>query len=250
MAYRIALLVVSLALTVCPSCYAGTITITERESSAANSLFAGSGGTVDTSDESDDTSALTGPFSFSDSNSVAVSAASASGSIEAADNVVQTSSSSFSVTATRTATGSANHISGTGNAFSNQTQEVRVQFTVNGDDARYTLTGDFDPGVITTIIGDTHSVELYRPFTSFNPVNVDEAATLNETGELIANRTYELRIRVSDRNSASSNSPSASDSSSFNIQFNVFSIPEPTTAFFGCLGSLFFLAARSRAGAR
>lgn len=247
---RLPLLVAIIILVVGPTAGAGTVTITERESLAANSLFAGSGGTVQTSEESDDTTALTGPFSFSDSNSVAVSAASASGSIEAADNVAQLSPTSISVTASRTATGTATHISGTGNAFSNQTQEVRVQFTVNGDDARYTLTGDFDPGAITTINGDTHSVRLYRPFTSNVFVDVDEAATLDESGILLAGRTYELRIRLSDRNSASSSSPFATDASSFNLQFNVFSIPEPATGMSVCLGSLLMIAVRRRAVAK
>lgn len=257
MSYRATLFAAVLSLCLGSLAAAGTLTITERESSAGNSLFAGSAGAVDQSDASDNTAALTGAFSFGDSNSVAITeanpfsngAASASGSISAADNVVQSSLSTLSVTASRVANGTANHFSGTGSAFSRQSQEVRVRFTVNGDDAMYTLTGSFDPGIITTLIGEAHSVRLYRPFTANVLVDVDTAATLNESGLLLAGLTYELRIRVNDRNAASADSPSATDASNFNLQFNVVSVPEPSTGLLACLGGAFFFAIRRRSKA-
>src|SRR5690606_14664295 len=190
-----------LTLGFCHISYAGTLTIIERESSAANNLFAGSGGATDISNQSDSTTALTGAFSFSDSGSVVITgaepaangSASASGSITVADNVVQSAPYSLSVTASRTASGMASYGSGTGIAQSYQNQEMRVRFTVNGDNATYKLTGDFDPGVITTLVGEAHTLSLRRPFTSQTLEIFESAATIDEMGELIAGRTYEFR---------------------------------------------------------
>jgi len=198
-------------------------------------LFAGSGGATDTINESDLTTALTGTFSFSESGSVEVletdnasnGSASASGSISVFDSVVQSGPGSLSVLATRTASGTAMHGSGTGVAQSYQNQVMQVRFVVNDTDARYTLAGSFDPGAITTLIGEAHNVRLYRPFTSNVLENFDEAATMNESGLLIAGRTYEFRIHLNDRNRGTASDPSNSDASSFNLQFNVTSIPEP-----------------------
>lgn len=219
-------------------------------------MWAGSAGASQTSNESDDTNALTGLFSFSDTNSVAVTpadpfsggAASASGSMSVADNVIQLSPGSLSVTATRTASGMAMYGSGTGSAYSYQNQSVRVRFTVNGDDAMFTLTGTFDPGYTPPgiVVGEAYTVRLYRPFTSTVLIDVDSAATLNESGLLLAGLTYELDIDLNDRNAASAGNPLQSDASSFNLQFNVVSVPEPTTGILAAFGALFCIALRSR----
>lgn len=239
----------------CPgSLLAGSLTITQRESSASNMMWAGSAGASQTSDESDSTIALTGLFSFSDTNSVEVTpadqfsagAASASGSMSAGDNVVQLSPGLLEVTATRTASGMAMYGSGTGSAYSYQNQTLRVRFTVTGDNAMFTLTGSFDPGYTPPgiVVGEAFSVRLYRPFTSNVLVDVDSAATLNENGLLLAGLTYELDIDLNDRNSANSGSPLQSDASSFNLQFNVASVPEPSTAILAVFGALFCISRR------
>ena len=225
---------------------AGTITIIQRESLGRNDLFAGSGGAVEQSDVSDSSAALTGAFSFSDSNSVAVTdanpfsngAASAEGSISVADNVVQPSPGSLVLTAGRTANGTAIHGAGTGTGLSAQRQTFRVRFEVHDDPATYTLTGDFDPGALGTRLGNAHRVRLYRPFTSNVFVNVTSAATLNETGTLQPGRIYELDVRLNDVLGAGAGNPFDADASSLDIQFNITSVPEPSTALMGCLGAL------------
>ncbi len=235
---------------------AGTITINQRESSAGNYLWAGSAGASQTSDESDNTTALTGLFSFSDTGSVQVTpgdpfsggGASAIGSLSATHNVVQSSSNLLNVTATRTASGEASWQSGTGNAQSYQNQYARTRFTVNGDNATFSLTGQFDPGYTPPgiVVGEAYTVRLYRPFTANVLVDVDSAATLNENGLLLAGFTYELEIAVNDRNSANSVNTFQGDASSFNLQFNVVSVPEPSIAMFAGLGGLYCLAKRRR----
>lgn len=219
---------------------AGTVTITQRESSAGNVMWAGSAGASQTSNESNSTSALTGLFSFSDTSAVAITpsdpfsggAASANGSMSVADNVLQPSPGSLSVTATRSASGQAIYGSGTGNAYSYQNQSIRVRFTVNGDNAIFSLTGQFDPGYTPPgiVVGEAYTVRLYRPFTSNVLVDVDSAATLNESGLLLAGLTYSLDIDLNDRNSANVNQPFQGDASSFNLQFNVVPVPEPASA--------------------
>lgn len=249
---RTAMLAAFFSLVVSVVSQAGTITIVERESSAENALFAGSGGAVQQDGDSDSTAAPTGPFSFSHSGSVQVlesdplsnGSASASGSISVAENVAQPTAGSLSITATRTASSTAMWGSGTGTAQSYQSQELRVRFTVNGDDATYTLTGDFDPGVITTVVGEAHSLRLYRPFTANVLVDVDSAATLNEAGLLLAGRTYEFRILLNDRTRGSQSDPSNSDASNFDIQFNVQSVPEPSTWLLAALGVIAVLLVR------
>jgi hypothetical protein len=235
---------------------AGTITVTQRESSAGNYLWAGSGGAAQTSDESHSTTALSGLFSFSDTGSVQVNpgdpfsggGATAIGSLTASDNVAQSSSSVLNVTATRTASGEALWQSGTGNAQSFQNQYTRVRFSVNGDNANFSLTGPFDPGFTPPgiVVGEAYSVRLYRPFTANVLVDVDSAEVLNESGLLLAGLTYELEIALNDRNSASPSKPSQSDASNFNIQFSVVSIPEPSAAMLAGLGGLYILAKRRR----
>jgi len=123
---------------------------------------------------------------------------------------------------------------------------LRVRFTVNGDNATYSLTGDFDPGVITTLVGEAHNLRLYRPFTAIVLENFDSTATLNESGLLLAGLTYEFRILLNDRNRGTSGDPSNSDASSFNIQFNVQSVPEPSTWVLAALGVAGLLFARRR----
>jgi len=94
---------------------AGTLTILQRESSAENALFAGSGGAVQQDGDSAGTTSLTGPFSFSHSGSVQVlesdpssnGSAFASGSISVSENVTQSTPGSLSITANRTASGTA-----------------------------------------------------------------------------------------------------------------------------------------------
>ncbi len=236
--------------------FAGSLAITQRESSASNIMWAGSAGASQSSNESDSTNALTGPFSFSDTNSVAVTpadpfsggAASASGAMSVADNVVQSSSGLLSVTATRAASGIAMYGSGTGNAFSYQNQYLRVRFTVNGDDAMFTLVGAFDPGFTPPgiVVGEAYTVRLYRPFTSNVLVDVDSAETLNENGLLLAGLTYELEIALNDRNSANAGNPLQSDASSFDLQFNVVSVPEPSTAILAGFGAIFCFVLRTR----
>lgn len=251
---RATILALVLGLVTTSGAQAGSITIVERESSAENELFAGSAGAVRQDGDSAGTTALTGPFSFSHSGSVQVlesdpfsnGSASAGGSISVAENVTQSTSSSLSITATRSASGTAMWGSGTGIAQSYQNQELRVRFTINGDDATYSLTGDFDPGVITTLVGEAHNLRLNRPFTSNVLVDVDSAATLNEAGLLIAGRTYEFRIQLNDRNRGTAGDPSNSDASSFNIQFNVQSVPEPSTWLLAALGTAGLFFARRR----
>jgi len=217
---------------------AGVITIIQRESSAKNVLFAGSAGAVQQHDQSNSLASLTGAFGFSDSGSVAVfendpfsnGTVDASGSITVSDNVTQGSPDSVVLTATRSASGTANHQSGTGNGISTQGQTFRVRFTTGDDPVNYSLTGNFDPGITTGIIGENGRISLHRPFTANNPVLITTAnAGINEIGTLPANRTYELLIRMTDKISANAGSPSAADASSLNIIFTLQSVPEPAT---------------------
>ncbi len=162
--------------------------------------------------------------------------------------VGQRPSGSLDVTATRTASGQASWESGTGSAYSYQNQYIRIRFSVNGDNATYSLTGLFDPGFTPPgiVIGEAYTVRLYRPFTSNVLVDVDSAATLNESGLLLAGLGYELEIAMNDRNSANAGKPFQSDSSSFNLQFSVDTIPEPSIAMLVGLGGISRLTMRRR----
>jgi len=232
----------------------GTILIIDRASSGGNELFAGSGGAVQQSDMSLGSTALTGAFGFSDTASVGLTesdpfsagAAMAEGSISVSDNVVQSSSASLFLTGSRTASGSATYVSGTGNATSRQQQEFRVRFQVIGDDAAWSLTGSFDPGLDTSVF-DAGNLLLHRPFTANQLIDVTTATVLNESGTLDAGKTYELRIRVTDVLGASAGMPFEGDASSFNIQFNVTSlVPESSVLAFLAPAGIVLAARRKR----
>ncbi len=235
---------------------AGTITIFQRESSGRNVLFAGSGGAVNQHDESDSQGALTGAFSFSDSGMVAISpgdpfsrgGANAEGAISLTDNVVQLSPSSVQLTATRTASSIAASTAGTGNGQSTQSQTFRVRFTVGNDPVLFSLTGDFDPGATTGIIGEAGKISLRRPFTTLTPISIATLMTgINETGILMPGNTFEFLVRMNDTTRASAGSPFASDASSLNIVFTLESIPEPTSTMIFLLAAI-PVACRRNAG--
>ena len=211
---------------------AGTITIIERESLGRNDLFAGSGGAVQNHDVSDNTSALTGPFAFSDAGMVEVTemdpfsngAAEATGIITVADDVVHASPGRLSLSASRLAGGTATHISGTGNASSIQRQTFRVRFQVNDHPARFTLSGSFDPGIVTGLVGEAQRVKLRRPFTPNVLFDITTAGVLDESGMLVAGNTYELEVRINDFNSANAGNPTITDVSSLSLLFDVVSL--------------------------
>lgn len=214
---------------------AGTITILQRESKATNNAFAGSGGVVDQSNVSDSTTALTGGFSLTNSKFVEVTglepgslgSASASANLVFDDSVSQSAPGLLGVTAVRDSSANASY--GTGSASSNYSQvtETRVRFTVNGDNANYTLLGSLAPDAEADIL----QIQLYRPFTANVLFDLDAPdAVVNESGILTAGLTYELRLRITDARNATSSIPSVTSDSAYNFQFNVVSIPEPTLA--------------------
>ncbi len=217
---------------------AGIITITERESRGNLSLFAGSGGAVDQYANEDVKADLTGAFGFGDSWDVAIDesqpyslgTAGAIGSISVSDNVTQVSPGTLVLTATRSASGAASVISGASNASSTQGQTFRVRFTTGADPVNYTLTGDFDPGAITGVIGDARTISLRRPFTANHPVLIETAMSgIYETGTLPANQTWEFFVKMTDMTIANAGSPYAADSSSLDITLTLTSVPEPAS---------------------
>lgn len=213
---------------------AGTINIVERESLAALGLSVVSLAAGDSVDETDSQTAATGAFDFSHADDVAVTtgagSATASGSLTVADMVSQPTAGSLIVHAERSAsieaTASAGNTStGSGADAANS---VRVRFDVVGDDVTYNLTGFFDPGADNPdTIFDHGSIQLYRPFTTFVPINITTAGPVNETGTLPAGFTYELLIQIGDTASAGGAKLLQSDSSSFNLTFSI--VPEPTS---------------------
>ncbi len=211
---------------------AGTITIIERESLGRNDLFAGSGGAVQQHDVSNNTSALTGPFAFSDAGMVEITemdpfsngAAEATGLITVDDDVVQSSPGRLSLSANRVAGGTAMHNSGTGNATSIQRQTFRVRFQVNDHPAKFTLSGNFDPGIVTGLVGEAQRVKLRRPFTPTVLFDINTAGELDESGMLIAGNTYELEVRITDLNSANAGNPMITDLSTLNLLLDIVSL--------------------------
>jgi hypothetical protein len=245
--------VVTIAVLAIEQAQAGVITLVNRESKGKNALFAGSGGAVQQSDVNDSFGNLTGAFSFGDSGMVAVDdsqpfstgTANAAGSISLTDNVTQSSPGTVVLTATRSASGSANSILGPSSGRSTQSQTFRVRFTTGVDPVDYALTGNFDPGATTGVIGEAGRITLFRPFTTNVPVLINTAtAGINEAGTLLANRTYELLVRMTDITSASANNPSNSDASSLDITLTLQSVPEPSAAILLTLASSVLAARR------
>lgn len=221
---------IGLVLAVLTPCFGGgSVTILSRTSHAINKVFAGSGGAVQQSEISDTTSALTGPFSFSDSAAVVVTekdpfsngSADAEGTLIATDSLVQSGPRTITLTAVRVSDGEANHGSGTGNGQSRQNH--RVHFTVDVIDTpvQYQLTGDFNPGVES----GPAFVELRRPFTANVQFYVDTAGPLNESGTLLPGRSYRFELRLEDDILASAGTPTRVAASSADLQFTISPIP-------------------------
>jgi hypothetical protein len=212
------------------------IIVIERESMAELRGFAGSGGATEQYQNMLSTTALAGSFSFSDSFNVDVSAtdpfstgaASATGSLTVSDNLLQASSHSLLFTGTRSATGTADWLAGNGTGQSRQIQTMRVRFQVSDTAVQYHLTGFYDPGATFGLVGEANSVLLNRPFTAFTAFNVTTAGPLNLSGVLNPGFNYEFRLRLNDFMIANSSNPSVADASSFNVQFALSSVPEPS----------------------
>lgn len=216
----------------------GGLVVLERYSYAGVYGFAGSGGAVLESDVEDSVDLLGGGFAFdhnydlflTGSEPAATGSARSIGSLVASD-LVTVGTNSLQISASRTASGMTEWLAGNGNGISNLKQEIRVRFSVTGENLNYSLTGLFDPG---DTAGDLNTISLYRPFTADQLFNITSAGALNESGVLLAGRTYELRMRLNDNLSANSGSPGPfSDASSFNFNFQVSAVPEPSS--FACL---------------
>lgn len=205
------------------------IVVIQRESFGQVGVFAGSGGAMDSSSNSNSLTSLAGLFSFNDSFSAAITdghplangAANSFGGINIQDNVVQTSSSKLILFGSRSSNGSAQWVNGTGTANSTQQQEFRVRFQVTDVDVNYSLTGMFSPGDANGV----HSIRLYRPFTANEFFDIDSAGPLNESGVLLAGRTYEFRLLFNDQFGASAGNPGPNAAaSSIDFEFSVSSV--------------------------
>mgnify|MGYP007059389184 CR=1 FL=1 len=234
----------------------GTITITQRESTGVNDLFAGAGGAVETHDMSGSSAAPTGPFSFSDSASVEVTesdpfstgAADASGSVSTTDNVAQPNAATRNITANASANSTAQYTSGTGTVAANSRQRARtrVRFTVGDDDAMFFLTGNFTPAADSVFVGDVVTLELRRPFTVNKKFDIDTAGPVNEFGTLTAGQTWEFIVHINDMSVANAGDPFNSDSFNWDLTFTVVSVPEPAAWMLAVVGVVPLAIARQR----
>ena len=224
---------------------AGTLNIIERDSLGVNSLFAGSGGAVDTRDMSHSSAAPTGNFDFSDGGTVQVldsdpfstGTASATGIISAMDNVEQPTPATINITSSATAEGTALVVSGPSNANSRQRARTRVRFQVIGDDATFQLTGNFTTPANSQFIGDVVRLELRRPFTANKKFDINTSGPVNEFGTLTAGQTWEFIVDINDKSAASAGLPSDADLFSYDLTFSVVSlVPEPSTLLIALLG--------------
>ena len=250
--FKLCLATISLALTAItglgPSAgvaRGGTINIIERDSLGVNSLFAGSGGAVDTRDMSHSSAAPTGNFVFSDGGTVQVldsdpfstGTASATGIISAMDNVEQPAPATINITSSATAEGTALVVSGPSNANSRQRARTRVRFQVIGDDATFQLTGDFTTPANSQFVGDVVRLELRRPFTPNKKFDINTSGPVNEVGTLTAGQTWEFIVDINDKSAASAGLPSDADLFSYDLSFSVVSlVPEPSTLLIALLG--------------
>ncbi len=222
---------------------AGSIAIVERESQASLDLAVTSLAAGDNGGDSGGSTASTGPFAFSNTDDATVStgagSASAVGSLVVDDAVSQPTAGSLVVHAERTASVASQIAEGSTStgAGADAYSRVRVRFDVVGDDVAYTLTGNFDPGADNPdTIFDFGHIQLYRPFTTFKPIDITSAGAVNEAGTLPGGNTYELLIEVFDVTSAGGTKLLQGDASSYDLTFTV--VPEPASAALlaGCLG--------------
>jgi hypothetical protein len=214
------------------------IIVTERTSSAELNGFVGAGGAVLQHNHDASSTALSGGFVFADSFNLLVTesmpfstgGASASGALTISDSLVQASPDSLVFTGIRTASSSVAHVNGNGVATAALKQEMKVRFQVVGQAVQYQLTGFYDPGATFGRVGEASLVQLYRPFTAVSAFNFSELGPVNLSGTLNPGFTYEFRLRLNDSLGAGSTNPFNSDSSSFNLQFSVTSVPEASSA--------------------
>lgn len=230
------------------------IVVLERESFGEFSLFAGSGGATSSYDNSMSMNGLTGGFMFSDSGTVAVSeadpfsngAAMASGSINISDLVDQVSANELILSGSRIANGHAEWMAGTGLARSLERQVFRVRFSVTNTPVQYSLTGTFDPGITTGMLGEAGNMSLRRPFTSLTFFNISSAGPVSETGLMQPGNTYEFRLLMTDFLGASAGNPGpVVDASSTGFQIRFSSVPEPCGAGLSALLSMVALTRRT-----
>ena len=202
------------------------ITIISRDSFARAGAFSGSGGAVSQGEFEDNTEALTGMFSFSESVMTLVTeddpfstgSATSSCTVSVMDNVIH-SPSSLTLTTVRNSTASVQHISGPSNATASARHNFRVRFSVDDQPVRYTLSGTFDPG---PIVNGFNRMALYRPFTANTIFEFETpVGSVSETGILQPGLTYEFRARVFDGLGAGANDPSTTESTSYNAMLHV-----------------------------
>ena len=238
-----------------PAISQAEIVLTQRESRGGMDVFAGAGGAVDSRDSSNNKMDLTGSLAYADghiaevteSDRFSTGAANARVDISVTDNVTQSSPDLIVLTANRNSTSITQYGSGTGLANTTARHEFRVRFNVTDTPVRYNMSGTFDPGITSGIVGEVGSLRLYRPFTSNEFFDIRTAGAVNETGILREGRTYEFRLWITDRLSASASKPGPfTDISSANINISFASVPEPNLLFTCLLGTLFCISRRNR----
>lgn len=207
---------------------AGTIELQTRDSFAQFGGISAAGPEVSRAPEegtpdSASTSALTGGFSFQLGGSTGVvnelGSANSTGNLVAADLVSQPDPGSLEIAVTRTANGTAEWESGSGNAGIQNEQRLIVNFRTLEHDATYNLTGSYNPGLLPSgTIFNANRVALVRPFTANKAFDFNDATDFavepTATGILRANTNYRLIVDLIDDVRASANSPFFSDTSS------------------------------------
>jgi len=229
------------------------IVLVDRTSRGVVDVFAGSNGATFGDGIDRNLSGVPGQFSFSEgidedvdfSDQFSAGAATSSSSLSIIDNVFF-SGSALNVTALRTSSIFSEVIAGSATASSGATHNMTVRFRVQGGDASYRLTGDFNPGLVGETIFNTNAIRLTRPGTGLNNFNINTPGTLDEEGTLLDGRTYEFLIRMTD-DVLIQQVGNVGDISSVNLQFSVTSaVPEPSTVSVGLLIGALLVTGRRR----
>jgi hypothetical protein len=188
------------------------ITITERDTRAQNTLWVGSGGAVDQFEEElRENVELTGPFAFASSGDVSIveggisnGAGSANGSVSVLESISLSGDSVLTIETGRNSNGTAQHESGTANAYFTHNSETRLRFETDVP-LFYEITGSFNPDPNANIA----FLQLNRPFSTLTFFNFQEAQDeIEQSGIMPAGNTYQFRVRIRDQQNANAGNPS------------------------------------------